>query len=97
MEIKDQAGLRAVVGDTPIPKMCLVRQIFKRDGIADVAACLNEKLEVSGLAERIKPGMRVVLTGSSRQIANMPVILRELASFVKKQGAQPVTVKANGV
>ena len=96
MEIKDQAGLRAVVGDTPIPKMCLVRQIFKRDGIVDVAACLNEKLEVSGLAERIKPGMRVVLTGSSRQIANMPVILRELASFVKKQGAQPYVIPAMG-
>ncbi len=33
--------------------------------------------------------MRVVLTGSSRKIANMNVVLREVAAFVKEQGANP--------
>lgn len=96
MEIKEQSGLREVLSGTPIPKMCKVRQIFQSDGIADVPSYLREKLDNPDLRSRIKPGMRVVMTGSSRQIANMPVILRELASFVKEQGAQPYIIPAMG-
>lgn len=96
MEIKEQSGLRKVLSDTPIPRMFQVRQLFRRDGIRDVAACLRTKLDNPALQARIRPGMRVVLTGSSRQIANMPVILREIASFVKEQGAQPYIIPAMG-
>ena len=96
MEIKEQSGLRQVLTGTPIPKMCRVRQIFKRDEIEDIPTYLREKLDNPELRSRIKPGMRVVLTGSSRQIANMPVILRELATFVKEQGAQPYIIPAMG-
>ena len=96
MEIKEQSGLRQVLAGTPIPKMCRVRQIFKRDEIEDIPTYLREKLDNPELRSRIKPGMRVVLTGSSRQIANMPVILRELATFVKEQGAQPYIIPAMG-
>lgn len=96
MEIKEQSQLRKVLENTPIPKMCMVRQHFRRDGITDVAPVLREKLEHSGMGERIRPGMRVVLTGSSRQIANMPVILREIASFVKERGGQPYIIPAMG-
>lgn len=96
IEIKDQSDLRAILAETPIPKMCMVRQIFQRDGISDVPAYLQKKLDTPELRSRIKPGMRVVLTGSSRQISNMPVILRELAAFVKAQGAQPYIIPAMG-
>ena len=96
MEIKEQSGLRQILAGTAIPKMCTVRQIFRRDGIEDVPGYLREKLDDPNLRARIKPGMRVVLTGSSRQIANMPVILRELAQFVKEQGAQPYIIPAMG-
>lgn len=96
MEIKEQSGLRQVLAGTPIPRMCRVRQIFKRDEIRDIPACLRERLDNPELRSRIKPGMRVVLTGSSRQIANMPLILRELASFVREQGAQPYIIPAMG-
>ena len=96
MEIKEQSGLRQVLAGTPLPKMCKVRQIFKRDGIEDVPAYLQKKLDNPKLRARIKPGMRVVLTGSSRQIANMSVILRKLAQFVKEQGAQPYIIPAMG-
>ena len=96
MEIKEQSGLRAVLENTPLPKVCRVRQIFQRDGIQDVPAFLREKLDRQDLKERIKPGMRVVLTGSSRQIHNMPEILRELASFVRAQGGGPWIIPAMG-
>lgn len=82
MEIKDQSGLRAVLADIPVPRMALIRQIFPDDGIKNIGEVLRRKLEQPALRNRVKPGMRVVLTGSSRRIANMPAILRELAAFV---------------
>ena len=96
MEIKEQSGLREVLKDVPLPNMYLVRQDFPRDGIADVPGYLRQRLDREDLKARIKPGMRVVLTGSSRQVANMPVILRELAVFVKDLGAQPYIIPAMG-
>lgn len=82
--------------EVPIPGMCRVRQRFARDGISDVAAVLREKLNDEKLKARIRPGMRVVLTGSSRQIANMPLILKELAAFVRAQGGEPCIIPAMG-
>lgn len=76
--------------------MCRVRQRFDRDGISDVAAVLREKLNDEKLKARIRPGMRVVLTGSSRQIANMPLILKKLAAFVRAQGGEPCIIPAMG-
>ena len=69
--------------------MYVVRQNFPQDGIPDVSACLREKLDREELRSRIRPGMRVVLTAGSRQIAHMPEILQELARFLKGQGAKP--------
>ena len=82
--------------EVPIPGMCRVRQRFDRDGISDVAAVLREKLNDEKLKARIRPGMRVVLTGSSRQIANMPLILKKLAAFVRAQGSEPCIIPAMG-
>ncbi len=96
MEIKEQSGIREVLKDVPIPRMCQVRQKFVRDGIEDVAAVLREKLRDERLKGRIRPGMRVVMTGSSRQIANMPLILKELAAFVREQGGEPYIIPAMG-
>ncbi len=96
MEIKEQSGLRAILEQTPLPKMYRVRQIFSRDGIPDVPAHLRRKLEEPDIARRIRPGMTVVLTGSSRQISHMPEILRELARFVKERGARPYIIPAMG-
>ena len=76
--------------------MCRVKQRFDRDGISDVAAVLREKLNDEKLKARIRPGMRVVLTGSSRQIANMPLILKKLAAFVRAQGGEPCIIPAMG-
>ena len=96
MEIKEQSGLRAVLADVELPRMAMIRQKFPRDGIEDVAAYLMEKLDREDLRSRIKPGMRVVLTGSSRKMANMPLILRELADYVRVQGAHPYIIPAMG-
>ena len=96
MIFEEQSELRKILKDVSLPRFALVQQAFPDDAITDVPAYLKEKLADPDLASRIRPGMKVVLTGSSRQIANMPVILRELARFVKARGAQPYIIPAMG-
>ena len=96
MKIKEQSGLREVLDSVKLPRRYMVRQIFEKDGIKDPAGVLEQKLKESGLGSRIRPGMKVVLTGSSRQISNMPLVLRELADFVRAHGASPYIVPAMG-
>ena len=96
MEIQEQSGIRELLSSVNLPRMISVRQHFPNAEIADVPACLREKLDREDLKSRIKPGMKVVLTGSSRQIANMPAVLRELASFIKSLGGNPYIIPAMG-
>lgn len=96
MIFEEQSEIRKILSNTKLPKFALVRQVFPDDAIQDVPKYLNDKLNDPELKARIKPGMKVVLTGSSREIDNMPVILRELARFVKFQGAQPYIIPAMG-
>ena len=96
MIFEEQSEIRKILSNTKLPKFALVRQVFPDDAIQDVPKYLNDKLNDPELKARIKPGMKVVLTGSSREIDNMPVILREVARFVKAQGAQPYIIPAMG-
>ena len=76
MEIKEQSGLRAVLQDVEIPQVYVVRQHFERDGIPDIPAYLHEKLNRGDLKSRIRPGMKVVLTGSLASQENREAVLR---------------------
>lgn len=96
MEIKDQSDLKEVLSKVEIPRMFRVRQRLPKDKIEDVRNCLREKLDREELRSRIRPGMKIVLTGSSRQIVNMHLILKELASFVKELGGVPYIIPAMG-
>lgn len=94
MQIQDQSGLRQILQDVKIPKMFAVRQKFPQDSIQNVPELLRRQL--AGMEERIRPGARVVLTGSSRQIDNMPLVLKTLAQWVRERGANPVIIPAMG-
>lgn len=94
MQIQDQSRLRQVLQDVKIPKMFAVRQRFPQDSISDVPGLLRQQL--AGMENRIRPGARVVLTGSSRQIDNMPLVLKTLAQWVREQGGEPVIIPAMG-
>ena len=89
MEIKEQSGLRAVLQDVEIPQVYVVRQHFERDGIPDIPAYLHEKLNRGDLKSRIRPGMKVVLTGSSPR--------RIFGYFLGEQKGTPVPkIKRDG-
>ena len=72
-----------------------VRQQFERPRVGDVAGAVASALEGLDLGRRVRPGQMVALTAGSRGIANIPVILRATADFLKRLGARPFLVPVN--
>lgn len=82
--------------DIPLPRMIRVRQGFDAKELEDPKGVLLEQLAAEGVAERVKPGMRVGITAGSCGIDNMPLYLRTLCDWVKEQGGQPFIIPAMG-
>jgi hypothetical protein len=78
------------------PHLVRIRQHFERPRVADIPAEVTATLERLDLSRRVRPGQTVALTAGSRGIANIPLILRAAADFVKKLGAHPFLVPAMG-
>ncbi len=78
------------------PRMVRIRQHFERPQVAEIPAAVASALEPLGLSQRIKPGQTVALTAGSRGIANIPLILRSTAAFLKKLGAKPFLIPTMG-
>jgi hypothetical protein len=78
------------------PRLVRIRQHFERPRIADIPAAVSSALEALDLTRRIKPGHTVALTAGSRGIANIPLVLRSTAAFLKKLGAKPFLIPAMG-
>lgn len=78
--------------------MFRVRQIFDRSHIeaADIPEYIENMLASAGFTDKIKPGMRIAITAGSRGIANIPIITKAIADFVKSRGAFPFVVPAMG-
>lgn len=81
-----------------LPKMVTVSQRFDRPRIApeDIPAYIVQRLSDAKFAGVIRPGMRVAITVGSRGIANIALITRALADFVKARGGEPFIVPAMG-
>ncbi len=82
--------------DVGYPKFVRLRQRFDRPRVEDVGAAVASALERLDLGRTIRPGQTVALTAGSRGIANIPVVLRETAAFLKKLGARPFLIPAMG-
>lgn len=78
------------------PKMVRIRQEFERPRIEDVPRAVRTALERLNLERTIRPGQSVALTAGSRGIANIPVVLRSVAGFLKDLGARPFLVPTMG-
>ncbi|MGH7173977.1 MAG: lactate racemase domain-containing protein, partial [Gemmataceae bacterium] len=78
------------------PRMVRIRQHFERPRIDDIPAAVASTLEQLDLPRRIRPGQSVALTAGSRGIANIPLVLKSTAAFLKKLGAKPFLVPTMG-
>ena len=77
----DYSSIEPLLRDVKLPKMFRVTQSFPRERIEDVAGETRRQLLNAQVKDHIRPGMTVAVTGSSRGIANMNVILREVVAF----------------
>ena len=50
----------------PLPRLAPVRQKFDAERIGDIPAAVARALERAGTLDRIRPGMRVAVSGGSR-------------------------------
>jgi hypothetical protein len=80
----------------PYPTIIRIRQTFERPVVRDVAAAVRTALERLDLGRTVRPGQTVALTAGSRGIANIPLVLRSTAEFLKGLGARPFLVPAMG-
>ncbi len=78
------------------PKILRVRQTFERPRVEDVAGAVRAELEKLDLGRTVRPGHIVALTAGSRGIANIHVVLKAAADFLKCLGAKPFLVPAMG-
>ncbi len=78
------------------PKVFRLRQRFPRPRIGDVAAEVHKQLDRLPLRSRVSAGQTVAITAGSRGIANIALILREIAAYLRRLGAEPFLVPAMG-
>jgi hypothetical protein len=85
---------QAGVGPQDVPSLARVRQQFPRPVESDVAAAVRR--ELAPFLGRVQAGQRIAITGSSRGIANLPLVLRECVKTLQEAGAQPFVVPGMG-
>jgi hypothetical protein len=78
------------------PKVYRLRQNFDRTLVQDIPGTVKAELKKLSLEKRVKPGQRVALTGGSRGVANIAVILKAAVEHLKSLGVQPFIFPAMG-
>ena len=78
------------------PRVYRLRQKFDRTVVQDIPGTVKAELKKLSLEKRLKPGQRVALTGGSRGVANIAVILKAAVEHLKSLGAKPFIFPAMG-
>lgn len=86
--------LTAGVTSNDVPPFVRVRQSFDNPVEPDVAGAVHR--EIKPFLENVQAGQRIAITGSSRGIANLALVVREAASALKSAGAEPFIVPGMG-
>jgi hypothetical protein len=79
-----------------LPKVVRVQQNFDATHITDIPKAVAEQIGKLGLQSRLKPGQTVAITGGSRGVANIAVIIRSVVDELQKLGVRPFIIPAMG-
>jgi hypothetical protein len=80
----------------PLPRWARVRQSLHSAALTDVAAAVAAEFGRPEVRAAIRPGSRVALTGGSRGIDRIDLVLRAVAEQVRRLGGEPFVVPAMG-
>ncbi|MEX0586643.1 MAG: [Fe-S]-binding protein [Pirellulales bacterium] len=78
------------------PRTVRVRQSFDATRIDDVEGEVRKELARLSLRDRVAPGESVAITCGSRGVANIRLVMRAAAGFLRSIGAEPFIVPAMG-
>ena len=78
------------------PRMALVEQHIATPRVDDVPGAIRAEMQRLGVAEKVRPGMRVAITAGSRGITGIVSILATVVSELKRLCAAPFLVPAIG-
>ena len=84
----------AGVGRNDAPAVFKLRQHFPRSAEPDLVAAVRR--EMAPILHNVEAGQRIAVTGSSRGIANLALVVRECVSALRGAGAAPFVVPAMG-
>lgn len=76
--------------------MCEIIQTFDNPKVDDIPAAVREQMKSLQLQQKIRPGQTVAITAGSRGVANIALILKEIAAHFLSLGASPFIVPAMG-
>ena len=81
-----------------LPRMLKVKQLFDKERIDPdkIPETVFAQMARPELGDYIKPGNKIAITSGSRGIANIGIITKAIADFVKSKGAKPFVVPAMG-
>lgn len=98
MRIRNDGTVSRLLRDVPLPDMFHAAQSFPSAHIGreDIQRTIFAEIQRAGVADRVKPGMRIAITAGSRGIRNVDEITRSVVNFVKSRGAVPFIVPAMG-
>ena len=98
MRIRNDGTVSRLLRDVPLPGMFHASQKFPDAHIEreDIEKTIFDEIERSGMAARIRPGMRIAVTAGSRGIRNVDEITRSVVACVRAHGASPFIVPAIG-
>ena len=88
--------INEILDNIKLPQIMKVSQIFDNTKLDDVEGDLNQKLIDKNIKDKIKPGMKIAITGGSRGISFYKELMKTIVSFVKKCGATPFIVPSMG-
>ena len=90
--------IKQLCAEVPLPKMLKVRQLFDKGRIEPdaIPGAVFAQMSRPELGDYIKSGKRIAITCGSRGVANVAIITKAIADFVKSKGARPFVVPAMG-
>jgi len=84
----------AGVGQDDVPSVFRLRQQFPRPIEPDLVAAVRR--EMAPVLANVEAGQRIAVTGSSRGIANLALVVRECVSALREVGADPFVAPTMG-
>ncbi len=84
------------IDPSEFPSLFRVEQRFDAPVVEDIPATVRAEFDRIGLAAQIRPGMQIAITAGSRGVANIPVVIKAVAAYVKDAGGRPVVLPTMG-